>query len=109
MIYKFQCKTCGQRIAASLDLYGTTATCPTCAVKFTVPHPSDADFARLAELITSGASSPPAEAPKEPAEPPAIYKFHCHACGQRMSATPDQFGTTNDCPACGAEFIVPAP
>ena len=36
-----------------------------------------------------------------------VYEFPCPACGQRVSATPDFFGTQADCPACGVAFIVP--
>lgn len=36
-------------------------------------------------------------------------KFECAACGQHLSAEPDQIGTQGRCPACDAQFAVPAP
>ena len=38
MEYKFHCPHCGQRISASTELIGTTASCPTCNQGFVAPH-----------------------------------------------------------------------
>lgn len=38
-----------------------------------------------------------------------VFKFECPACGQRISATPDLFGTDGNCPTCGQLFTVPTP
>ncbi len=37
------------------------------------------------------------------------HKFECPHCAQRISATPDLFGTIRSCPACEKNFTVPAP
>jgi len=38
---------------------------------------------------------------------PRIMKFGCPHCGQRVSATPDMFGTEATCPGCQQAFLVP--
>jgi hypothetical protein len=38
-----------------------------------------------------------------------ILKFECIACGQRISATEDLFGTNANCPSCGFGLVVPRP
>lgn len=37
-----------------------------------------------------------------------LIKFHC-ACGQKVSATPEQFGEILPCPSCGKNLNVPTP
>lgn len=36
-------------------------------------------------------------------------RFECTACGQHISATPDQIGFKAPCPSCGAPIVVPNP
>jgi hypothetical protein len=37
------------------------------------------------------------------------FKFACPNCGQRISATIEDVGTTGGCPSCQKQFTVPAP
>ncbi len=35
--------------------------------------------------------------------------FLCSKCHTEIQATPDMIGLTAECPACGFEFVIPAP
>src|SRR5688572_3911800 len=37
------------------------------------------------------------------------YKIACGTCGQHLTVSPDLAGSEQDCPTCGAAFIVPDP
>ena len=41
MTFKFACPNCGQRVSATDELIGTTATCPTCSHSFIVCSPHE--------------------------------------------------------------------
>lgn len=41
MSFKFECPHCSQRIAATIELIGTPATCPTCEQALVVPKPPE--------------------------------------------------------------------
>ena len=49
--------------------------------------------------------------PPQPAPPtePAVFKFACPHCGQRLAVTTDDVGTAANCPNCEALLEVPAP
>ena len=57
---------------------------------------------------------PPARLPTPPPQPPppaepAVFKFACPHCGQRLAVTTADVGTTANCPNCDALLEVPAP
>ena len=49
--------------------------------------------------------------PPQPAPPPepAVFKFACPHCGQRLAVTTAEVGTTANCPNCETPLEVPAP
>ena len=44
-----------------------------------------------------------------PQPEPALFKFACPHCGQRLAVTTAEVGTAADCPNCGTPLVVPAP
>ena len=40
---------------------------------------------------------------------PIAFKFECPRCGEHLSGTPDQIGSSVRCPTCGHSFAVPSP
>lgn len=75
MTFKFYCE-CGQKVSATEDMVGTTAVCPRCSTKMTVPTPEEAAAAAEAAMAAPpsapsesepAAQSPPARTPTEPA------------------------------------------
>src|SRR5437762_29490 len=40
---------------------------------------------------------------------PIPFKFECPRCGEHLSGTPDQIGSSVHCPTCGHNFAVPSP
>ncbi len=50
----------------------------------------------------------PPLAPAPPAAP-AVFKFACPHCGQRLAVTTAEVGTVADCPNCQTPIEVPAP
>ena len=56
MAFKFGCTHCGQRVAATEDMFGTPAECPNCGHVVKVPFPMTempAELARLAAQVRS--------------------------------------------------------
>lgn len=49
------------------------------------------------------------DAQPAPTVPVPPFKFPCPHCGSRLSATPDFYGTEEQCPACRKAFTVPRP
>lgn len=65
MTFKFHC-TCGQKVSATEDMIGTTAVCPRCSSKITVPPPETAESAPATTAV-----APPEPAPQAPSPQPA--------------------------------------
>jgi hypothetical protein len=49
--FRFQCPSCGQRIAAPYDSVGATESCPTCGTSIVVPHPVSPAAAAIHSLV----------------------------------------------------------
>jgi DNA-directed RNA polymerase subunit RPC12/RpoP len=87
--HEFYCPYCAKLIDVTTDQVGEEISCPGCSEKIWVPPPPKGQTAHV---------DPP---------PPAVFKFFCSLCGQKLSAPVNAGGTQSVCPACNGAITVP--
>ena len=85
-VFKFCCRTCGQKLSVPEGQQGKKFTCPNCAGRGQV---SGVKPRKLA------------------ADPGRIIRFHCASCDQKLSAPDGLRGQKFACPNCAARGHVP--
>jgi hypothetical protein len=91
MPVSFSC-SCGKQLRVPDEYAGRRVKCPGCGEATTVP--------------TNGAAAAPKRAPAPQAPPAGMIRFACE-CGKQMQARAEYAGRTTQCPACGAEVVIP--
>lgn len=124
-VFKFSCKTCGQRLSVSETKQGEKFICPKCNCPDHVPR-APSDRRRIKFLCEScgqklsvleGMEGEAFTCPKcaEPGEVPSaklsaargVTKFPCPECGHRLSVPEGLQGQKFSCPDCGVRSHVP--
>jgi predicted RNA-binding Zn-ribbon protein involved in translation (DUF1610 family) len=85
-VFKFCCKTCGQKISVPEGLQGQKFSCPNCAAQGHVPGAEPREFTE---------------------DPGSVIKFYCTSCQQKLSVPEGLRGQKYSCPNCAARGHVP--